>query len=234
VKVRVGLTPVDEVAAPLGIVIDVLRATSTICQALASGFERVICVGEIDDARALAGPGVALAGERDNVRIDGFDFGNSPREFTKEKVAGKTIVMTTTNGTRALRSCAHAQTVLISSFLNLKATADFVLRASPENLLLICSGTYEETAYEDALGAGALCDALWNHLAQSKISDSAKMARELHTAVCHDVATAASTSRNGTRLLGIPDLRPDVLFCMQRDLFNFSAAMQKDGKIQKL
>ena len=81
VRVRVGFTPVDEVTAPLGIVIDVLRATSTICQALASGYERVVCVGEIDDARALAGPGVALAGERGNFRIDGFDFGNSPREF---------------------------------------------------------------------------------------------------------------------------------------------------------
>jgi 2-phosphosulfolactate phosphatase len=80
-RVKVGFTPAEQVAAPLGIVIDVLRATSTICQALASGVERVICVGEIDDARALAGPGVALAGERGNVRIDGFDHGNSPREF---------------------------------------------------------------------------------------------------------------------------------------------------------
>ena len=227
----------------LCVVFDVFRATSSMVTALANAAEAIIPVAEIPEALALKqkSPDVLLAGERDGVRIRAaqtggidFDLGNSPREFTKEKVAGKTIVMTTTNGTRALRSCAHAQTVLISSFLNLKATADFVLRASPENLLLICSGTYEETAYEDALGAGALCDALWNHLAQSKISDSAKMARELHTAVRHDVATAASTSRNGTRLLGIPDLRPDVLFCMQRDLFNFSAAMQKDGKIQKL
>ena len=81
VQVRVGFTPGEQVAAPVGIVIDVLRATSTICQALAGGYERVVCVGEVDDARALAGAGVALAGERDNVRIDGFDFGNSPREF---------------------------------------------------------------------------------------------------------------------------------------------------------
>src|SRR5262249_55321708 len=78
---KVGFTPVEQVAAPLAIVIDVLRATSTICQALASGYERVICAGEIEDARALAGDGVALAGERGNVRIDGFDYGNSPREF---------------------------------------------------------------------------------------------------------------------------------------------------------
>jgi 2-phosphosulpholactate phosphatase len=84
VRVKVGFTPAEQVSAPLGIVIDVLRATSTICQALASGIERVVCVGEIDDARALAGPGVALAGERGNVRVDGFDYGNSPREFAGE------------------------------------------------------------------------------------------------------------------------------------------------------
>src|SRR5215475_7505456 len=98
--VTVGLTPAEQVSAPVGVVIDVLRATSTICQALAAGWARVVCVGEIDDARALAGPGVALAGERHNVRIEGFDFGNSPREFV-DAPAEETVVLTTTNGTRA-------------------------------------------------------------------------------------------------------------------------------------
>jgi len=226
----------------LCVVFDVFRATSSMVTALANGADAIIPVGEIPEAVALKqkSPDVLLAGERDGVRIRAaltggidFDLGNSPREFTKEKVAGKTIVMTTTNGTRALRSCAHAKTVLIGSFLNLKATADFILRASPENLLLICSGTYEETAYEDALGVGALCDAVWNNLSQSKISDSARMARELYTVASKDIASAAATSRNGTRLLSIPDLRADVPFCMQRNLFNFPAAMQPNGKIQK-
>jgi len=226
----------------LCVVFDVFRATSSMVTALANGAEAIISVGEIPEALAIKQntPSVLLAGERDGLRIRAaltggvdFDLGNSPREFTKEKVAAKTIVMTTTNGTRALRSCAHAQTVLISSFLNLKATAEFILRPSPENLLFICSGTYEETAYEDALGVGALCDAIWNNLAQTKISDSAKMARELYTAASKDIAAAAATSRNGTRLSSIPDLRADVPYCTQRDLFNFAAAMQKDGKIQK-
>jgi 2-phosphosulfolactate phosphatase len=103
VRVRVGFTPAEQVVAPLGIVIDVLRATSTICQALASGFERVICAGEIDDARALAGPGVALAGERGNVRIDGFDHGNSPREFAGQLPGSERL-------TRDRRSGPAAQT----------------------------------------------------------------------------------------------------------------------------
>jgi 2-phosphosulfolactate phosphatase len=141
--------------------------------------------------------------------------------------------MTTTNGTRALRSCAHAQTVLIGSFLNLRATADFVLRASPKNLLLICSGTYEQTAYEDALGAGALCDLLWDQLNQDGVSDSAKMARQLYAMAKDDLPAAASQSRNGLRLGAIPELRDDVPFCLQRDVFNFAAALSREGKVTK-
>jgi len=142
--------------------------------------------------------------------------------------------MTTTNGTRALRSCAHAKTVLIGSFLNLQATADFILRASPENLLLICSGTYDQTAYEDALGAGALCELLRNHPGQAQVSDSAKMVAELYSVAKKDLLSAASSSRNGTRLSAIPELREDVPLCVQRDIFNFAAMLDQDGKVKKV
>lgn len=226
----------------LCVVFDVFRATSSIVTALANGAEAIIPVGEILEALAIKqkSPSVPLAGERDGVRIGAalaggtdFDLGNSPREFTKEKVAGKTIVMTTTNGTRALRSCAHAKTVLIGSFLNLQATADFVLRASPENLLLICSGTYEQTAYEDVLGVGALCELLMNSLGEAQISDSAKMAVELYSIAKKNLLAAASSSRNGTRLSSLLELRDDVPFCVQRDIFNFAATLTKDGKVRK-
>jgi 2-phosphosulfolactate phosphatase len=246
---EVLFTPADfatlksrQLNSTLCVVFDVFRATSSMVTALANGAEAIIPVGEISEALAIKQktPSVLLAGERDGVRIRAeltggtdFDLGNSPREFTKEKVTGKSIVMTTTNGTRALRSCAHARTVLIGSFLNLQATADFILRASPENLLLICSGTYEQTAYEDALGVGALCDLLWNHLDQGGVSDSAKMARELYALAKKDVLAAASKSRNGLRLSSIPELRDDVPFCMQRDIFNFAAALDKTGKLRK-
>jgi 2-phosphosulfolactate phosphatase len=224
------------------VVFDVFRATSSMVTALANGAEAIIPVGEIPEALAIKQkhPAVLLAGERDGVRIRAaltggtdFDLGNSPREFSREKVTGKTIAMTTTNGTRALRSCAHAKTVLIGSFLNLKATADSILRASPAHLLLICSGTYEQTAYEDALGVGALCDTLWSNFEQSQISDSAKMARELYRMASKDLLAAASTSRNGKRLYGIPELRDDVPFCIQRDVFDFVAAQGEDGTVKR-
>ena len=227
----------------LCVVFDVFRATSSMVTALANGAEAIIPVGEIPEALAIKqeSPAVLLAGERDGVRISAalargtdFDLGNSPREFTKEKVAGKTIVMTTTNGTRALRSCAHAKTVLIGSFLNLQATADFVSRSSPENLLVICSGTYEKPAYEDALGAGALCELLSSSLDEAQISDSAKIAGEIYSVAKKNLLAAASSSRNGVRLSSLPELRDDVPFCVQRDIFNFAATLNKDGKVRKV
>ena len=227
----------------LCVVFDIFRATSSMVTALANDAAAIIPVGEIPEALAIKRqtPDVLLAGERDGVRIPAeltggidFDLGNSPREFTPEKVAGKTIVTTTTNGTRALRSCAHAGTVLVSSFLNLRATADFIEQTAPENLLLICSGTYDQAAYEDTLAAGALCDSLWHGLEPDGIADSAKMARHLYQLAGKNLLAAASQSRNGLRLSGISELSDDVPFCLQRNLFDFAATLNPDGKVVKL
>ena len=107
-RVDVVFTPDEAGAAPTGIVIDVIRATSTICQALAAGYERVFCAAEVEEARALRdalGEGV-LGGERHAVRIPGFDLGNSPREYVEP--LGETLILSTTNGTRAVVAAAHA------------------------------------------------------------------------------------------------------------------------------
>jgi len=224
------------------VVFDVFRATSSMVTALANGAEAIIPAGDIPDALEVKRriPAALLAGERDGVRIRAsqangrdFDLGNSPREFTKENVSGKTVVTTTTNGTRALRACAHARTVLLGSFLNLRATSKFVSSASIENLSLICSGTYEQTAYEDVLGAGALCESLWAGIAANGISDSAKMARQLYIDAKDNLLAAASQSRNGLRLSTMSELRDDVPFCLQRDVFDFVAAMAEDGTVRK-
>jgi 2-phosphosulfolactate phosphatase len=159
VRVTVGFTPAEQVAAPVGVVIDVLRATSTICQALDAGWGRLVCVGEVDDARALAGPGVALAGERHNVRIDGFDFGNSPREFVDAPPADG-VVLTTTNGTRALLAAAErCETVFVASLLNLEAVVRAVAAAG-EDVAIMCAGVEGAFAIDDAYVAGRIAAAL--------------------------------------------------------------------------
>jgi 2-phosphosulfolactate phosphatase len=248
--VEVLFTPADFAALPRRdlsattcVVFDVFRATSSMVTALANGAEAILPVAEIPEAleRRRADPSILLAGERNGLRIGAnltggvdFDLGNSPREFTRQKVAGRTIVMTTTNGTRALRACAGAKRVLIASFLNLQATADRVAAEAPEELRIICAGTFDETALEDVLGAGALCDLLWNAFPADYVSDSAIIARTQYRAAQADLASAAGRSRNGRRLLSNPELRDDVAFCLQRDVHPFAVAMEKNGKAIRL
>ena len=223
------------------VVFDVLRATSTMVTALGNGAESIIPVCEIADALALQKqqPQVLLAGERNGLRIGKeltagtpFDLGNSPREFTKEAVSGRRIVMTTTNGTRALRACAHAQTVLAGAFLNLAATATMVEKLDRSNVLLICGGTFEQVAYEDALAAGALCNLLWPKYGRGAVADSAQMAFDLFSLHQGDLVLALSQSRNGQRLLGRPDLAQDVAFCARLDTNSLVAVLDKDGAVR--
>jgi 2-phosphosulfolactate phosphatase len=158
-RVSVGFTPGDRLAAPVGIVIDVLRATSTICQALDAGYESVTCVGEVEDARALAGPGVKLAGERHNVLIEGFDFGNSPREVVEAPAEPTSLVLTTTNGTRALLVAAgRCETVLVASLLNLAAVTETA--RGDDDVAIFCAGVEGAFAVDDAYVAGRIAAAL--------------------------------------------------------------------------
>src|ERR1700733_4133386 len=213
------------------VVFDVLRATSTFVTALRNGAKEITPVSEISEALAIKKnqSDVLLGGERNGLKISAaqtgginFDLGNSPREYAPEKVRGKTIVSTTTNGTRALRACASAKMILAASFLNLNAVAKF-LRQNPEarneNLLIICAGTRENKADEDILAAGALIELLFKDGVEGTVSDSAKIAQTFYTESKSDLAAVICNSENGRRLLAIPELRDDVKFCLQHDIF---------------
>ena len=224
-RVRVGFTPVEDVSAPLGIVIDVLRATSTICQALASGYERVICVAEIGDARALAGPGVALAGERGNVRIDGFDFGNSPREFVGSDpltVATKSkLVLTTTNGTRLLlTAAARCEEVLVASLLNLDAVVAAAREA--DDVAILCAGVERAFAIDDAYVAGRIAAAL-----EGEPDDAAVAAIRLARAF----ATAEEGIGGGVSAANIrnADLDDDIPFCARENVLDLVPRVDARG-----
>jgi 2-phosphosulfolactate phosphatase len=160
VRVHVAFTPAEEISAPLGIVVDVLRATSTITQALAHGYRRVLCTEEVEHARELAAgiPGAKLGGERKTVRIEGFDFGNSPAELRAVPPAD-TLVMTTTNGTKLLLSAAsRCERVLVGSLLNLSAVA--VAAHDAEEVLIMCAGVLGELTVDDAYCAGRIAEAI--------------------------------------------------------------------------
>src|SRR5919202_2415525 len=126
-RVHVAFTPREDASADVGVVVDVLRATSTIAQALAAGYARVLCCAEIEEARALRAelPDSLVGGERNAVRIEGFDVGASPREFLEARA--RTLILSTTNGTRAVLAAAgQCDDVLLGSLLNLVAVVGYV------------------------------------------------------------------------------------------------------------
>ena len=207
-RVHVAFTPADEVRAPLGIVIDVLRATSTITQAMASGYERVLCCAEVDEARAaaVAAGDAVLGGERDAVKIDGFDFGNSPREFIGEPVAG-TLVLTTTNGTRLLLAAAvRCDTVLVGSLLNLGALVAAARASGAEDVAVLCAGVQGELALDDAYTAGRIAESLGG-----EATDSAEAAIRLARSFgSHEEGLGSSRSARNLVEAGLAE---DIAFC---------------------
>lgn len=157
-----ALTTPEELAGGAVVVIDVLRATTVITYALAAGAREVVPCLEVEDAlRAAAqlpGGESVLGGEREGLKIEGFDLGNSPEEYTPETIGGKSLVFTTTNGTRAMMACKQARRVLMGAFVNASAVVEAL--SGEQNIHLLCSGTRGQVTREDALLAGLLADRL--------------------------------------------------------------------------
>jgi 2-phosphosulfolactate phosphatase len=201
----------------VAVVIDVLRASSTIGAALAAGAQALYPVESTEEAVKLASSlgraETLLAGERKGLRIEGFDLGNSPREFTPEVVAGKKIVMTTSNGTNALVGATAARRVLVGSMLNLSAVAREVADA-PE-IAVICSGRYGRFGIDDALCAGMLLARLVEKDGGVELEDSGRAALALAGAFGADAGFLAGTAAG--RGLAAIGLAEDVDWCARVD-----------------
>jgi 2-phosphosulfolactate phosphatase len=203
--IAVAFTPVETAAAQTGVVVDVLRATSTIAQALASGYQRVLCCAEIEDALALRAeiPDSLVGGERKAVQVEGFDVGASPREFLEPRA--DTLILSTTNGTRAiLETAQRCEDVVLGSILNLEAVA----RASAaSDAVIVCAGFQGAFALDDAYCAGRIVQ-----LVDGERTDSA-IAAEL-------IARAFPTALEAfnARTYGPPGLEEDIAFCAQENV----------------
>lgn len=208
-RVHVAFTPAEAAAASVGIVVDVLRATSTICQALAAGYPRVYCCREIDEARALRaslGEGL-LGGERDAVRIEGFDVGASPREFTQGR--DQPLILSTTNGTRTILAAASScDDVLIGSLLNLEAVAA-AARGRGGDVAIVCAGFQGAFALDDAYCAGRIVQLLGGE------PTDAALAAELVARSFPDAHTGLNA-----RTYGPPGLEADIAFCAQESVLD--------------
>jgi 2-phosphosulfolactate phosphatase len=164
-KIDVYLLPAlvepSELTGKTVVVVDVLRATTTIIHALAAGATEVIPCLEVEEARRVAAEiraAAILGGERGGQQIPGFDLGNSPAEYSREMVQGKTVVFTTTNGTRALLRCRAARNVLLGAFVNFSAVCREL--SGKDEFVLLCAGTDGHVTREDTLFAGAVVDDL--------------------------------------------------------------------------
>jgi 2-phosphosulfolactate phosphatase len=207
VRVDVAFTPAEAAPAHVAVVIDVMRATSTIVQALASGYERVLCCREIEDARVLRadlGDSAVLGGERNAVRIEGFDLGASPRDYLEPRA--ETAIMTTTNGTRTiLAATSTSEHVLLGSLLNLEA----VVRAAAapgEDVTLVCAGFQGSFAVDDAYCAGRIVELLPGDRTDAAVAAAA-------------IARAFPGPWEGVnaRTYGPPGLEDDLRWCTQEN-----------------
>jgi 2-phosphosulfolactate phosphatase len=215
VRVDVVFTPDEAGAAPTGLVIDVIRATSTMCQALAAGYQRVLCTAEVEEARALRdarGEGV-LGGERHAVRIPGFDLGNSPREY--QEPAGETLILSTTNGTRAVVAAAkRCERVFVASLLNLSAVVE-AARDAGDDVVVVCAGVQGTLALDDAFVAGRIVELLdWER------TDAAVAAARL-AGTWSGAEEAFRASKSGRNLMeNAPELEPDIPFCARESVLD--------------
>lgn len=213
------------------VIIDIFRATTSICYGIENGAEAIIPVAEVEECLAYQhkNPEYLLAAERNGEVVEGFNFGNSPFSYTADKVTGKTIVLTTTNGTQALYLSRKAKQIAIGSFLNLTSLCTW-LKTTEENILLVCAGWKYNFNLEDTLFAGAVVEQLKN--APYRLDDPAIAANDLFRLGKHDISEYLKKTSHSERLkqLGI---EKDIAFCLNTDTTTAIPVLQ-DNRLVKL
>lgn len=204
------------------VVIDVIRATSTIAAALAHGASGIRPVAAVAEAEQLKGrqPELLLAGERHGFALPGFDLGNSPRTMTPDAVGGRELVLTTTNGTQAISACRGARAIMTGALVNLSATAE-KLRVLGPPWIVVCAGFEGSFGLDDAIVAGALAEAL---------GEPSPFAALYHS-VRGDLVGTLLGSQAGRELVKI-GLQDDVPFCAERDRFALVPTLGEDGVLR--
>lgn len=213
------------------VVIDTLRATSSICNALENGADNLIPVGTIEEAKMMKEKGFLVAAERDGYVLDFADFGNSPFNFTPERVKGKSIVYSTTNGTRTIEIASAGYMVVIGSFLNISALTDW-LKKQNRDVLLLCAGWKGKINIEDSLFAGALAERLLESSIFETKCDSVKITLDMWSLAKDDIPGYIEKAAQRTRLKekGLDDC---ISFCHTPDTTRV-IPVYSNGVISKL
>lgn len=197
------------------VVVDILRATSSMVTAFAHGIKSIYPVAKLEDCRALKSKGYLIAGERDGEKVSDFDLGNSPFEYMAENLSGKQIAFTTTNGTQAIAKSIGAKEILIGAFLNLSAVAEHLIKSN-NNILIVCAGWKGKVNLEDTVFAGALVEKLKAHFILA--CDAPLAAQHLYNAAKGDMVKFLSESSHVKRLNKL-NIHEDMEFCLTVDKY---------------
>ena len=217
-KIEVCLTPalinLYTIEDSIVVVIDILRATSSIVYGIDNGARAIIPVAQVEDCLNYADKGFLLAAERNGEVVEGYDFGNSPFSYTADKVAGKTVVLTTTNGTKALHLAKKAHQVVIGSFLNLQSLCEWI-KLQDRNVLLLCAGWKDQFNLEDTLFAGAVVQQLRSSF--ELYDDASVAAEDLYTLAKDNLRAYVGKSSHSHRMVAL-NIEEDVKFCLQLNI----------------
>jgi len=210
-----ALYEADLHAGSIVVIIDILRATSAICTAFANGAKSIIPVETVDEAREYKSRGYLVAAERDGYLLDFADFGNSPFNFTRERVEGKTIVYSTTNGTGIIKMSSSAGRIVIGSFLNISSLTDWII-SQEMDVVLFCAGWKNRFNLEDTICTGAIAEKLIASSLYSTICDSTHAAMDLWTLAKNDLQGYIEKTAQRSRLRdkGLDDC---IGFCLTAD-----------------
>ncbi len=221
----------DELSGRTVVVVDILRASASIIRALKNGSRGIIPTQSADEATELAHSlgreNVLLCGERGGRKIEGFDLGNSPREFKRNVVEGKTLIFATTNGSKAIAQAQGASTLVVGSFLNFQGLLRYLSRIDTD-LTIVCAGKLGKFAVEDAVGGGMFVD----HLQAEELNDGALAAQALYQRYSQDILGMLRNSSHGRYLIEL-GFEEDVSLCGRLNSVNLIPKME-EGKLVKM
>jgi len=218
------LLPLYPLEGKIAVAVDVLRATSSMVTALANGVAHIVPVSELHECLTYKDRNYLVAAERDGIKADGFDLGNSPFHYLEDEVKGRFLAITTTNGTQAINLSRAADEVLVGAMLNVGAVANYLIKAG-KDVVVVCAGWKGIFNLEDTLFAGALADRLSGQFDLNH--DATLAAHQLYTTNKTDLLGFLSKSSHVQRLERLHIL-PDIEFCLQEDKYKVVPVLQGD------
>lgn len=213
-----------ELKGRIVVVVDILRATSSMVTGLAHGLEKIIPVSTLKECAAFAQQGYLTAAERDGKKAEDFDLGNSPFSYMTDLVKGRTLAMTTTNGTHAIRLSEAADKVVVGAFLNVSSVAAY-LQEKQKDVLVVCAGWKGKFNLEDTLFAGALAHKLAGLFASE--NDATLAAWHLYETAKNDLAGFLNKASHVQRLQNL-DIYKDITYCLQHDVYEVVPVLEGD------